>query len=833
MSAPPSSSVGDGPPYTVSPFSSLSAGRGPSGAQSSYKESSLSCLTTLSYALYDQFLHLISSIDAQLNHSSHRAMLRTVTDSVREERDRFTHYLATLDHFPHPTPLPPAPSHPTSASPSLQSFDLLDLFRLQRRLQLHYTVWNRAIAELYAFFFPVKGAGTPEVGERMEAWMRVMEERKERGEWEEIQRQADSRQRSEGERRGEEAAIELKDIGGHHHPISPRGVSYEAALSPRSPMSPQADGGRTEQKEEDGSDGASAAPLSAMGSMPSTPLTGASLSPDVSSLGVTDSGDEGDTAERPTSAASSSPRPPERGLHNLRESYEQGDAGMDSAAGRGNSAETELKEAMAATAAFAQSTSAESVLRHSHSDQSVSLSAQGSVQLPSSQPISLSSSASLPSPSLKSLPSAAPIVRSRSRSSSPMGASTPLSFLSSSIFPSLSVLPTIPQVGPESLFASIAPFPSSSVDFLRPSPFCHYSLPPLPHSLPVFVYEDEPSSIIAYTLASFDHLQAVGRLSPADVPLLKYLSVHHGHHELPSYLLPSHFAQRSQFTATRKASSSVLHIKTNYARPSSSSSAQRSPWSFGDRTPTSAVSPSAEAERSPLPPPPSSDAVDPGHVPPHLSLDALYAMDERRDSAEAVERLLLSDDKAHLKLTFEDLPGLAPSSSGFALFSSAHADRTTFTCTAYFPVQFHALRLFFCAGDRSFLASLAHSSKWSTTAGKSGSTFAKTKDDRYVLKFIKVAALPSIDTFPACCACPAGCAHLCPPCCSLLCVCALGGCSVSRWRRCSRWLRATSATPRATPSTTCRPSWCPSWAPTRWAGGRAAAARRCRPTSSS
>jgi 1-phosphatidylinositol-3-phosphate 5-kinase len=54
----------------------------------------------------------------------------------------------------------------------------------------------------------------------------------------------------------------------------------------------------------------------------------------------------------------------------------------------------------------------------------------------------------------------------------------------------------------------------------------------------------------------------------------------------------------------------------------------------------------------------------------------------------------------------------------------------------YYPKQFHALRVNYCGGDFDYLQSLSRCHKWKATGGKSGSTFSKTRDDRYILKYI-------------------------------------------------------------------------------------------------
>jgi hypothetical protein len=85
-------------------------------------------------------------------------------------------------------------------------------------------------------------------------------------------------------------------------------------------------------------------------------------------------------------------------------------------------------------------------------------------------------------------------------------------------------------------------------------------------------------------------------------------------------------------------------------------------------------------------------------------------------------------------------PSIGSSSSSSSLLdglpSSSDVERTTFRCTVYYPKQFHALRLQTCGGDSSFIESLCRCNKWGVTGGKSGSTFLKTTDERFILKFI-------------------------------------------------------------------------------------------------
>lgn len=55
--------------------------------------------------------------------------------------------------------------------------------------------------------------------------------------------------------------------------------------------------------------------------------------------------------------------------------------------------------------------------------------------------------------------------------------------------------------------------------------------------------------------------------------------------------------------------------------------------------------------------------------------------------------------------------------------------------TAYYAPQFAQLRRHcVVGGEAAFLASMARCRKWSSRGGKSSAFFAKTRDDRYVVK---------------------------------------------------------------------------------------------------
>ncbi|ETV95510.1 hypothetical protein, variant 2 [Aphanomyces invadans] len=66
-----------------------------------------------------------------------------------------------------------------------------------------------------------------------------------------------------------------------------------------------------------------------------------------------------------------------------------------------------------------------------------------------------------------------------------------------------------------------------------------------------------------------------------------------------------------------------------------------------------------------------------------------------------------------------------------------------FTCQVHYALQFEALRCMFYGGLVDFVRSLATSQHWSAKGGKSGATFFRTSDDRFVIKYISQVELQS------------------------------------------------------------------------------------------
>lgn len=101
-----------------------------------------------------------------------------------------------------------------------------------------------------------------------------------------------------------------------------------------------------------------------------------------------------------------------------------------------------------------------------------------------------------------------------------------------------------------------------------------------------------------------------------------------------------------------------------------------------------------------------------------------------------IETSLLSKEKFHYKFEFDEDPKAKKKKS--------------FHCTVYYAKQFAAVRKTVCNGDEAFIKSLTRCKKWNPGAGKSGSTFTKTWDDRYILKQVsRIELLTFLETGPA------------------------------------------------------------------------------------
>ena len=106
-----------------------------------------------------------------------------------------------------------------------------------------------------------------------------------------------------------------------------------------------------------------------------------------------------------------------------------------------------------------------------------------------------------------------------------------------------------------------------------------------------------------------------------------------------------------------------------------------------------------------------------------------------------IERRMRVQSKTHIKHTFRDV-------------DAKRQIQSKFICTTFWATQFHAVRQAFLSselaasegdgkhsadidlGEKRYIRSLSESQKWDASGGKSGATFARTADGRFVVKCI-------------------------------------------------------------------------------------------------
>ena len=123
------------------------------------------------------------------------------------------------------------------------------------------------------------------------------------------------------------------------------------------------------------------------------------------------------------------------------------------------------------------------------------------------------------------------------------------------------------------------------------------------------------------------------------------------------------------------------------------------------------------------------------------------------DEQRTTERRMLERNKTHIKHTFRDYDGKGQVTCKFV-------------CTTYWATQFHAVRQVFLADqygkvddpnhgrtldvEQSYIESLSSTYSWAASGGKSGASFSRTSDDRFVIKCISRTELQMfLDCAPA------------------------------------------------------------------------------------
>uniref|UniRef100_A0A2C9JXG0 PIPK domain-containing protein n=1 Tax=Biomphalaria glabrata TaxID=6526 RepID=A0A2C9JXG0_BIOGL len=290
---------------------------------------------------------------------------------------------------------------------------------------------------------------------------------------------------------------------------------------------------------------------------------------------------------------------------------------------------------------------------------------------------------------------------------------------------------TLPTVGSQSLLAPTEEIEDSTDGWfqelkgvtrrlLSTSSFVPISLPfelsehhtlPMCERVPIIIYDGEPSSIIAYALSSSEYrccvreLHNATRRNSSDPNLLS--SQPKG--KQVETTLPLGSGGELTIEAGRKSGGGVLSFLRGSSRepsPHHTSAHHR-----------------VEAVRYI----PGSDWGDSGG---HLDdVDASILSDEATPSPEDKPKVGSTAPSPHIELQFSD--------------SSAK-----FYCRVYFADQFRKLRKhLFQGNDNLFIRSLSRCKTWEAKGGKSGLSFCKTDDDRFILKQMSNMEVDSFEKF--------------------------------------------------------------------------------------
>lgn len=119
-----------------------------------------------------------------------------------------------------------------------------------------------------------------------------------------------------------------------------------------------------------------------------------------------------------------------------------------------------------------------------------------------------------------------------------------------------------------------------------------------------------------------------------------------------------------------------------------------------------------------------------------LDLDYIHYGGYGSEDASTTIGSIFADQKSspHLRISFEDE-------------SQNAMGKAKFSVTCYFAEQFDALRKRCCPCDLDFVRSLSRCKRWSAQGGKSNVYFAKSLDERFIIKQVTKTELESFEEF--------------------------------------------------------------------------------------
>lgn len=118
-----------------------------------------------------------------------------------------------------------------------------------------------------------------------------------------------------------------------------------------------------------------------------------------------------------------------------------------------------------------------------------------------------------------------------------------------------------------------------------------------------------------------------------------------------------------------------------------------------------------------------------------IDLDYMHYGSYGSEDASSSMGSLFTDSKKspHLRLSFGD--------------SSTGVGKMKFSVTCYFTKQFDSLRKKCCPSEVDFIRSLSRCQRWSAQGGKSNVYFAKSLDERFIIKQVTKTELESFEEF--------------------------------------------------------------------------------------
>ncbi|KAK3040728.1 hypothetical protein RJ639_029250, partial [Escallonia herrerae] len=119
-----------------------------------------------------------------------------------------------------------------------------------------------------------------------------------------------------------------------------------------------------------------------------------------------------------------------------------------------------------------------------------------------------------------------------------------------------------------------------------------------------------------------------------------------------------------------------------------------------------------------------------------LDLDYIHYVNYGSEDVSTTISAMFTDSKSspHLRVSFEDE-------------SSNAGGKVKFTVTCYFAKEFDALRKKCCPSEVDFIRSLSRCKRWTAQGGKSNVFFAKSLDERFIIKQVTKTELDSFEEF--------------------------------------------------------------------------------------